>query len=68
MVSPTFLPAVPLDGGYIFRDFIDYLLSKTGKTYTKEQRDGIVGAVVLAFALLVLGLIAWQIVGPSLHL
>lgn len=62
------LPAVPLDGGYIFRDFIDYLLSKTGKTYTKEQRDGIVGAVVLAFALLVLGLIAWQIVGPSLHL
>lgn len=62
------LPAVPLDGGYIFRDFIDYLLSKTGRTYTKEQRDGIVGAVVLAIALLVLGLIAWQLVGPSLNL
>lgn len=60
------LPAVPLDGGYIFRDAIDYLLSRTGKTYTKEQKDRVVGSVVLAFALLVLALIVWQIVGPAL--
>jgi len=61
------LPAVPLDGGYLFRDFVDYLLSKTGRTYTKEQRDKIVGNVVLALALVVLGLILWQLVGPSLN-
>jgi membrane-associated protease RseP (regulator of RpoE activity) len=61
------LPAVPLDGGYLFRDFMDYLLSKTGKTYTKEQRDKIVGNVVLALALVVLGLILWQLVGPALN-
>lgn len=60
------LPAVPLDGGYIFRDFIDYLLSKTGREYTKAQRDKVVGAVVTSLALLVLGLIVWQIVGPAL--
>ncbi len=60
------LPAVPLDGGYIFRDFTDYLLSKTGREYTKAQRDKVVSSVVTAFALLVLGLIVWQIVGPAL--
>ena len=58
------LPAVPLDGGYIFRYAIDYVLSKTGRTYTKEQKDKVVGSIVLAFALLVLALIVWQIVGP----
>ncbi len=60
------LPAVPLDGGYMFRDFIDYILARTGRTYTKEQRDKIVGNVVLALALIVLSLILWQIVGPTL--
>lgn len=60
------LPAVPLDGGYIFRDFIDYLLSRTGREYTKEQRDKVVSTVVTSLALLVLGLIVWQIVGPAL--
>jgi membrane-associated protease RseP (regulator of RpoE activity) len=60
------LPAVPLDGGYIFRDAIDYVLSKTGRTYTKEQKDKVVGSIVLAFALLVLSLIVWQIVGPAI--
>ncbi|MDD1773881.1 MAG: site-2 protease family protein, partial [Methanomassiliicoccales archaeon] len=62
------LPAVPLDGGYLFRDFMDYVLSKTGRTYTKEQREKVVGTIVLAFALLILALILWQIVGPALHL
>jgi len=60
------LPAVPLDGGYIFRDAIDFLLSKTGRTYTKEQKDRLVGSIAIAFALLVLALIVWQLVGPAL--
>lgn len=59
------LPAVPLDGGYIFKDGIDYLLGRTGKTYTKEQKDRIVSAVTMTLALVVLGLILWQLVGPA---
>ena len=61
------LPAVPLDGGYIFRDGIDYLLSRSGKTYTKEQKDRIVSAVTMTLALVVLGLILWQLIGPAFN-
>jgi hypothetical protein len=59
------LPAVPLDGGYIFRDGIDYLLEKMRKNYSKERREKVVGTVTLAFALTVLALIVWQLVGPA---
>jgi membrane-associated protease RseP (regulator of RpoE activity) len=60
------LPAVPLDGGYMFRDAIDYVIERTGRAYTKDQKDRIVSSVTLALALLVLSLIVWQIVGPAL--
>ena len=59
------LPAVPLDGGYLFRDGIDYILSKTGRTYTKEQKDRVVSTVTISLALFVLALILWQLVGPA---
>lgn len=60
------LPAVPLDGGYLFRDAFDYIISKVRSGYTKEQRDKVVGSITLAFALMVLFLILWQLVGPSI--
>jgi membrane-associated protease RseP (regulator of RpoE activity) len=60
------LPAVPLDGGYIFRDGMDYLVSKLRKGYSKAKREEVVGSVTLMLALLVLALIVWQIVGPAL--
>lgn len=59
------LPAVPLDGGYLFRDGLDYLLDKTGRTYTKDQKDRAVGSITIGIALLVLSLIVWQLVGPA---
>jgi membrane-associated protease RseP (regulator of RpoE activity) len=59
------MPAVPLDGGYIFRDLIDWVLSKTGKTYSKEQKERIVGSVTIGIALFVLSLILWQLIGPA---
>lgn len=59
------LPAVPLDGGYLFRDAFDYLVSKVRSGYTKEQREKVVGTITLAFALMVLFLIVWQLVGPT---
>ena len=59
------LPAVPLDGGYLFRDAFDYLVSKVRPKHTKEQRDKVVGSITLGFALMVLFLILWQLVGPA---
>ena len=58
------LPAVPLDGGYIFRDGMDYLLTKVNRHSTKEDRERLVGSLTMALALLVLSLILWQLIGP----
>ncbi|MBN1677940.1 MAG: site-2 protease family protein [Candidatus Thermoplasmatota archaeon] len=60
------LPAVPLDGGYLFRDALDFLVDRSGTKYTKEKRDRLVGSISIGLALLVLSLILWQLVGPSL--
>ena len=60
------LPAVPLDGGYIFRDGLDYLIDRKGTKYTKEKRDQLVGSISITLALTVLALILWQLVGPAL--
>jgi len=60
------LPMVPLDGGYIFKDAFDYLVSRFSKVMSKENRDRVVGNVMLFLSLFVFGLILWQIVGPAL--
>jgi len=60
------LPAVPLDGGYIFRDGMDYALTRVKKGSTKEQREKITGSIAMYLALLVLFLIMWQLIGPRL--
>ncbi|MDH3364766.1 MAG: site-2 protease family protein [Thermoplasmata archaeon] len=60
------LPAVPLDGGYIFRDGMDYALTKVRRSSTKEQREKITGSIAMYLALLVLFLIMWQLIGPRL--
>jgi len=59
------LPAVPLDGGYIFKDWLDSLLAKSGfreETIRKKAVDRI-GFVV---ALGILFLILWQVIGPRI--
>jgi membrane-associated protease RseP (regulator of RpoE activity) len=60
------LPAVPLDGGYLFRDMFDYLVEKVRPGLAKEKRESVVGSITLAFALMVLFLIVWQLVGPAI--
>lgn len=59
------LPAVPLDGGHLFRDALDYVVSKVRPARTKEQREKTVGSATLTLALFVLFLILWQLVGPT---
>ncbi len=58
------LPAVPLDGGYIFRDAVHAILARARRGMAAEQRERFVKNVSYAFALLVLGLILWEFIGP----
>lgn len=58
------LPAVPLDGGYIFKDSVDYIVKKLRKGITKEKRENVVKIISRSTALLILFLILWQIIGP----
>ena len=60
------LPAVPLDGGYIFKDGIEGLLSRVRKGIPAPQRDRIVRSVSYTFAFLILGLVLWQFIGPRI--
>ncbi len=60
------LPAVPLDGGFLFRDGIDSLVRRFKKRATDEERVKYVGTITYLFALLVLFLIIWQLIGPRL--
>ena len=60
------LPAVPLDGGYIFKDGMDTLVTKLRPGIKPEDRDRIVRQLTYLFALLILALILWQLIGPRL--
>ena len=60
------LPAVPLDGGYIFKDGLAALVTRFRGGLKPEERDRIVRQVTYLFALLILALIVWQMIGPRL--
>jgi len=60
------LPAVPLDGGYVFKDGIEALLLRLRGGLEPSRREAIVRRVSHAFAFLILALILWQIIGPRL--
>ena len=60
------LPAVPLDGGYIFRDWLDALVQKLRKKMPEKERTSFVDSVTWAFALMILFLILWQLIGPRI--
>ncbi|MDI6916794.1 MAG: site-2 protease family protein [Thermoplasmatales archaeon] len=60
------LPAVPLDGGYIFKDGADSFFGKFIKDAKKRERC--VNALCYTVALFILFLILWQIIGPRLSL
>ena len=60
------LPAVPLDGGFIFADGVTGMLGKVRSSMTAERKEEIVDRLVSLLAITVLFLIIWQIVGPRL--
>lgn len=60
------LPAVPLDGGFVFKDGIEALLARARRGLSPERRERIVRTVSYAFAFMILALILWQFVGPRI--
>ena len=61
------LPAIPLDGGFLFKDGLDAFVQKVRKGATDEQRAKYVRVITIALALFVLALIVWQLIGPRLN-
>ena len=60
------MPAVPLDGGYIFKDGLASLVTRIRRGIKAEQRDRIVTRVTYLAAFLILALILWQMIGPRI--
>jgi membrane-associated protease RseP (regulator of RpoE activity) len=72
------LPAVPLDGGYVFRDILKGVFERVNKKrqeyehiggrkpMTEEQMDRFTSYISLSISFVVLFLILWQIVGPRI--
>ncbi len=61
------LPAIPLDGGFLFKDGLDAFVQKVRKNATEEQRAKYVSRITIALALFVLFLIVYQFIGPRLN-
>jgi membrane-associated protease RseP (regulator of RpoE activity) len=61
------LPAVPLDGGFLFKDGLGALVDKLRKGSSEEQKAKYVRLITIGLALFVLALIVWQLVGPRLN-
>ena len=60
------LPAVPLDGGFIFADGVSGILDKFKHGMTEERKEGIVDNLVGVLAFTVIFLVIWQLVGPRM--
>ncbi len=60
------LPAVPLDGGFIFADGVTGILDKFKKGMSEQRKEKIVDNLVGILAFTVVFLVVWQLVGPRL--
>ncbi len=60
------LPAVPLDGGFLFRDALDWLIHKFKRNVTEAVHQRYVSTITYVLAVMILFLIVWQLIGPRL--
>lgn len=58
------MPAIPLDGGFLYRDWIDSIIARFRKGLEQKERDRYVNSIVMTTSLFVLFLIVWQLIGP----
>ncbi|MCL4324734.1 MAG: site-2 protease family protein [Candidatus Thermoplasmatota archaeon] len=60
------LPAVPLDGGFLFRDALTKVVQKAKSSWSQARLEEVVNRLALMTTLIVFLLILWQFVGPRL--
>ena len=60
------LPAVPMDGGHIFKDTLDSIVRKVKSGLDDEKREQYVRTISISLAFFVLFLFIWQLLGPRL--
>ncbi|MFQ5908163.1 MAG: site-2 protease family protein [Thermoplasmata archaeon] len=60
------LPAVPLDGGYLFRDWADAGIKRVRRGMKAEDRARVARNLSYFAALFILALILWQLIGPRI--
>jgi membrane-associated protease RseP (regulator of RpoE activity) len=68
------LPAVPLDGGYVFRDLLKATFERANarrtkalegrKPLTEAEMDRYISSISLTLSVIILFLIMWQLIGP----
>ena len=60
------LPAVPLDGGHIFKDSVAWIVEKVRKNLSAAKKEIVVRAVSRSIAFAILFLILWELLIPRL--
>lgn len=63
------LPAIPLDGGYLFKDALTGVVAKLKRNATEKERqrwENRVVSIIYFVTMLVFVLIFWQLIGPRL--
>jgi membrane-associated protease RseP (regulator of RpoE activity) len=60
------LPAVPMDGGHIFKDTLDSVVKKMKSGLDEKKREQYVRTISISLAFFVLFLFIWQLLGPRL--
>ena len=63
------LPAIPLDGGYLFKDALSGIVARVKKDSTEKERqiwENRVISIMYLITMLVFFLIIWQLIGPRL--
>ncbi len=58
------LPAVPLDGGYIFKDGVSSVIERLKMKKATEEK--VVHGISYLIALMILGMLLWQLIGPRI--
>ena len=62
------LPAVPLDGGYVFKDGMSVVLERLRPSMPEEKRTAVINSITISLAFFILLLFIMIIIGPYMFI